>query len=1001
MTETELLDGKLACPRCGARGIVRDGLCRACGALVQDFADDEAMLRRSEIFSDKYRVVGLLGTGTFGEVYRVEHLMLRREMALKVLRPELGTDPDIAERFLREIHVAMDFVHQGAVAIREAGKADGLLYYTMDLCRGATLERVVREDGPLHVGRLVHLADPFLGCLAEAHRQGILHRDLKPANLMVERDAGTERIHVIDFGVARIFQDVESHRTTGGAMGSPSYMAPEVIRGEDHGPAADQYAAACVLYFAATGFPPHEGETSREIILAHLEKEPRPPSAIRRELPEALDSVLLHALAKRPEDRHADVEALRSALRSILREAPTVSIGGRMDDLPRVEARIASAPGASGSHDAALPSALPVVSRRAAPTRSSGTPAWALMVALVFVCGAIFGAAWFARLERRRADEERIVPPVAGLAGVLGGDSGTGPNANDSERGAARTEPAVGVVEASASDDDDAAREPVLATIPLGIHVDPRCLEPVRLHAIHLEGRVDGVDEARLVVDGQEDLVRAGAFKTRVELPKVGANVVSLAVQSSDGRRGETTVTCIVDPDPPELVIDAPSETLHRTNAATVTITGRASDPFLAEVRVDERPVHVDSEGRFTHVVPIPSGSSTIHVVALDRAGNASERVLAVQRDRETVLFESIQPADGSSSRAKEILVIFRTFSDVRSARIDGRDAFVQPSGREVQGSAMLRQVGENAIAVEAVDGQGRRHQTTLHVRYWPYPDWMWIEDPQALTLDAETGLPWRVRRRSDGAEMVLVKAGEFLLGNGNPLAREPREKPARRVILTANYYMDRYELSNRMYARFARETKHAPPAWWKDGNVPDEALELPAVGISWDDAMDYARWAEVSLPTEAQWEFAAKGNSSAPYPWGETLHQQRANFDVGGQPRVAGQFLANLLPVTEFETGASAWGVLQMSGNAWEWCLDGYREDAYSQWHDYERDPLTPPTIGERRTVRGGCWFSLRRYVTTTYRTGLPRDHVDPSRDSVTARFVRVLGPADYPPVK
>ena len=288
--------------------------------------DVTRILRVGETFADKFRVCEYLGGGSYGEVYRIEHLVLRKELALKVLRPELAGEEDLRNRFLREIRIAMEFVHEGAVAIREPGEEKGLLYYTMDLVHGVTLEKLLNDEGALDPTRVIFLADQVLLCLKAAHDRGILHRDIKPANLMVESGEPAEKILLIDFGVARIFQDSSSRTTTASLVGSPGYLAPEWARGKEVDGRADLYAIACVIYRMLCGRPPFEAPTARELLVAHLSRDPELPSKQRPELGTGFDEVIMRGMAKDPNERYPDAGHFRDALRALVQKAPTLAM---------------------------------------------------------------------------------------------------------------------------------------------------------------------------------------------------------------------------------------------------------------------------------------------------------------------------------------------------------------------------------------------------------------------------------------------------------------------------------------------------------------------------------------------------------------------------------------------------------------------------------------------------------------------------------------------------
>ena len=278
--------------------------------------DDEPAL--PEVFG-RYRVQERLGRGGMGTVYLAYDTQLERRVALKVLR--FGYDPGghLIRRFLREARIAASFTDPHLCPIYDAGEQDGLPYLTMPLLEGETLAARLGRRGSLPRREAVRLAARVARALAVAHRAGVIHRDVKPANVMID---GRGEPIVLDFGLARRDAPRDAVSTESGALlGTPAYMAPEQIGGDPEavGSSCDIYGLGVMLYQMLTGRVPFNGST-HEIFRQTLTGVPAPPSRHRPDLGRRLDQICLTALAKRPGDRFATMDAFAGALEAELQD---------------------------------------------------------------------------------------------------------------------------------------------------------------------------------------------------------------------------------------------------------------------------------------------------------------------------------------------------------------------------------------------------------------------------------------------------------------------------------------------------------------------------------------------------------------------------------------------------------------------------------------------------------------------------------------------------------
>jgi eukaryotic-like serine/threonine-protein kinase len=260
-----------------------------------------------------YEVIGVLGAGGMGKVFKVRNVISDRIEAMKILLPDLTHEPDLADRFLREIKVQASLSHPNIAGLHTALRFENQLLMIMELVEGITLEERL-QHGKLPVADAVAYVGQVLAALGYAHQHGVVHRDIKPANMMLTRNGV---IKVMDFGIAKSSTD-RKLTMTGTTMGSLYYMSPEQIRGVQVLDArSDLYSVGVSLYELVTGKRPFEGDSQFSIMSAHLDKDPAPPISIDPSLPPALNEIILLSVQREPEKRFQTAEAFANALASV------------------------------------------------------------------------------------------------------------------------------------------------------------------------------------------------------------------------------------------------------------------------------------------------------------------------------------------------------------------------------------------------------------------------------------------------------------------------------------------------------------------------------------------------------------------------------------------------------------------------------------------------------------------------------------------------------------
>jgi serine/threonine-protein kinase len=301
------------CPSCQAENAGSALACSSCGAPLAPTAMVVTVdLAAGAVFHSRYEILGPLGRGGMGTVYKAHDRTLDENVAIKVLRPDFANDPKMAQRFKSEIKMARRVRHRNVCTIHDYGEERGLLFISMEYIDGTDLKRVVKRDGGLPWERAYDVSIQVCEGLQAVHEAGIIHRDLKTPNIMLD-DQGLARL--MDFGVAKQQNAAESATATGHVVGTPEYMSPEQAQGHKLDPRCDIYAMGVVIYEIFTGEVPFRGETPISTILKHLHDAPPLETPAAGKIPPALRPVVRKALSKEPEDRYGSARELAEAVR--------------------------------------------------------------------------------------------------------------------------------------------------------------------------------------------------------------------------------------------------------------------------------------------------------------------------------------------------------------------------------------------------------------------------------------------------------------------------------------------------------------------------------------------------------------------------------------------------------------------------------------------------------------------------------------------------------------
>jgi serine/threonine-protein kinase len=362
------------------------------------------------------------------DVYEARDLLLDRLVALKVLFPELSTNPTFVERFRREAQSAAALSHPNIVSVYDWGPANSTYFIAMELVTGSTLADVIRESGTVAPGRAAVIGADVALALAFAHRHGVVHRDIKPSNVLLTEDG---MVKVADFGIARAVTNDEDLTQTGAVLGTATYISPEQARGEDLDGRSDVYSLGIVMYEMLTGTAPFLAETPIAVAYKHVTERPAAPRSINPSIPPALETIVLKCLQKDRANRYSDAGELRSDLLRFLDDRPiragTVEMAAVAETTLLAAGVTTAGPRTQFISPIESTSSIPIVGANSTqPKRRHRVWPWILLLIIILLlaaAGIIFGKKLLASHARPKPTVTTVLVPNVTGAGEQGATS--------------------------------------------------------------------------------------------------------------------------------------------------------------------------------------------------------------------------------------------------------------------------------------------------------------------------------------------------------------------------------------------------------------------------------------------------------------------------------------------------------------------------------------------------------------------------------------------------
>jgi serine/threonine-protein kinase len=962
----------------------------------------------------KYQIMELIGRGAMAEVYKAYQPVLDRHVAIKLMHSFLAEDKSFVGRFQREAKAAAQLRHPNIVQVHDFDVMDGVYHYlVMEFIDGYALRDKLQElaaaNEIMPLVEAIRIVREVASALSYAHDYGMVHRDIKPSNVMINQD---DHAILTDFGIAKILSDTQ-YSITGAIAGTPNYISPELGLGKPGDGRSDIYSLGTMFFQMVTGQLPYQADSAVVVLLQHV-NDPIPiASQLNPALPQDIDRIILKAMAKNPDGRYQTADEFIQHLNQV--EAGLSIPDAALPSLPPAAAVGLGEKAVAVFSDTPSPSPVPALSdavRLAPYTLSTGHVAtdpadlpavcdadWDRAVDH-FVRGYI--TAWLREgVNRLRAAYQH------GLADEL-------------ELIAVRAEAIVQRIQG----DDDIVRNAGLEEFLESLGAIPPVMDIV---PEKLDLPAVGVGETgksvTLTITNKGRGYLSGSIVCRLPWLKAKPEWFGCAT--------EEFCTVAVKPDLSGL----PPGRIHSLDGLQVRSTG--GDQDLA-VQVDIQPsiLQIDVSTLDFGAVGLGEVAQTMLTVRNGGLGYLIGRVLcrvpwltaspeqfrvpAGDSVQVTVNADSQALSPGDAAHAWALVVESNGGHTVLGVQIQVLSPHLEVEPAQIDlGTIDLAHLGAGRSAELTVRNAGPGVLTGVVTTQ---ADWLDFEtaafrcragEAQQLylsTTQLRTGdhrQPVHIVSNAEVAEvpvllkvhfslepeMVHIPAGEFLRGSQERDKRAlASEKPQLQIYLE-EYWIGKYPVTNAQYAIFVEATGRRHPEHWEGGRPPEGKENHPVTNVSWWDALAYCRWlAEMTdkryrLPTEAQWEKAARGTDGRMYPWGNRWNSQRCNTREGQK--------MGTTPVDAYSpAGDSPYGCADMAGNVLEWVADWYSEDYYAR-SSVSRNPYGPAS-GAVKVLRGGSWSANRWGVRCASRLYGNRKA---ARAEVGFRCARVPGTANSDP--
>ncbi|MCY3019108.1 MAG: SUMF1/EgtB/PvdO family nonheme iron enzyme [Planctomycetota bacterium] len=982
----------------------------------------------------QFKLLKKLGEGGMGAVYLAEDTNAGRMVALKLLPKKHAGDSEFLSRFRREARAAGQLNHVNIVAAHTVGEEMGNHYIVMEYVEGEPLDKTLKRDGALPWDKALEIVMQVARGLKHAHEHGIIHRDIKPGNIIVTPQGVAK---ILDLGLSKAIGGEEHFNTqTGVAVGTPHYISPEQARGDKNlDGRMDIYSLGATFYHLVTGQTPFEGSTAAVIMTKHLNEQLTNPQDIVEDLPDNVAHVIIKMMAKEPNDRYRDCKELLDDLELVIDgrmpSSQAIDVGKSSVAMARVArpkrpAGVAQVPRRTAGAVPPVGTRQHVPAARTAdgtaePARSGMSVGKyiaigvAALVALIFVVVLSIGGGGGksetrnSKLEGNSKTETEKQPSTAGQA-----SSGTPTTAHAEE---ARLKEMAAKLEAEKQK----------------FEADKRKAEEAKLAEERRK-----LEEARLATEA-ETKKKAEIAITKVEPPPVQPDTKltqpdtkttqpDTTVAADRASKAQQLFSTVLQETAPLLV-------QNKFADAIALLERKAKDPALAdagallkqekadvEAVVELRRQAVEALGKLVgKQVTLKKGSGTISGKVVDDAKrdgitiNVGGPEMTLRADQIHVDdIEQYAPrtgnvgadlrqrgimylAAGNAAKAKEYFTKPQTFNPepyldrITALELGEIEAAALGAWNKAEALFNRKAMKEAKDAYDAFTKQHGQTKTAagktglLKERY--------------DAIGAVVGPAKEITLDLGGAkmELVLVKAGEFMMGADDG---GPEEKPVHKVKISKPYYIGKFDVTVAQFRAFADAMKFQTEAekqnkgwtlkdgkWqevsgvhWRNPGFKQEDNH-PAVVVTWNDAQEFCKWTskqtgrEVRLPSEAQWEYAARGPSSPKYPWGDKWEGGMANVADASLRRAGfdmrwGEFKEDdgypfTSPGGAFKN-ASWCGAFDMAGNVWQWCQDNWNDKYYADSPTV--DPQGPST-GADRVMHGGAWDSAPSHYRCAHR--------------------------------